>query len=702
MVAIAPSADLTRAKEGMVDATKSGANTGSKGVQRKKPKTSAAEKEKLVIYAKILGVILVFLTAGAVTFEAWVYREECKDNVIGEEPNAEEQHQKTSLRELLNGIGGLSSPYFGTADGWKGRMFVAQLAFFVVLSMFRLYVENNWRQQFWDCFQNGTGAQFRHLMSMFLILVSLGVLLGVYSTYIRWLLYIDWRTHMTQQFVNKWLSAKAFCQVARSGSLDNPDQRLQQDLAMYTQSTVDLSHDLISHAAKFILFVPLLYIYSPELAFGMFHCPGWLLYLVLLYACAGTVGAHHFGKKLIPISFAKQRAEANFRSQLVEVRDHADAIALTNGENQARERLTDQFQTFRGYFWYFMQTNKRLMYFKHIFGFLNWLVPFVILAPSFFSGEITLGQLFQLTHVIEEVQSSMDWLITSYEPLSKWRATADRLLAFETEVNNVSVPDVSTLDGGNDRDVVVASDVTLRVNGKLLWTCPRLDIPTGWVLFVGPQGVGKTCLLKMLAGTWPTDGRVCVSPNRVFIPGDAFVPMGTLREALLYPNGNQYATEHQLRMALADVGLDRLSKGRSLTPAIPLKLKEMVEKFAISVKPGAGAGAGAGSGAAENSSEGEEEWSNVLSYGERQRLTVAQLLLRSPAPDAVFLDGSFSHVDGDCARRLCALLRTRLPKTSFVQVSHDVETMRPHHDHLLEASVHDGVFTVARSACRIP
>lgn len=696
---------------------KAAAADDSKGVGGKKPKTTAEDKASLLFSAEIMFAVLLVMIVAVVVFESWVFRTEKGD--VGEEPDATQQDQATSFRALFDGIYTLSAPYFNSPTGWKGRLFVMQLSFFVLLSMFQMWVENNWRQQFWDCFQSGTGGEFKRLMGYFLVLVSVGVLTGVYATYTRWLLYVEWRTHMTQSFVQKWLHAKAFCELARSGAIDNPDQRVQQDISMYTQLTVDLTNDLISQAAKLLLFIPLLYIYSPDKAFGLFYCPGWLFYLVLAYALVGTLGTHHFGKKLIPIAFARQRAEADFRHELVEVRDHADGVALAGGERHARARAAARFQAFRGTFWYFMQTTKRLSYFKHVFGFLNWLVPFCILAPSFFAGDITLGQLFQLIHVIDEVQGAMDWLIDSYEAVSKWRACADRLLAFDFEIEKCALSDNPGSGGRPGRGKsVVAKDLVLKIQGKLLWRCPSLEIPAGWVLFNGQAGSGKSSLLKVLAGTWPTEGSVCVAPNRVFIPEEPYVPNCSLREALLYPHGDRSVAEADLRAALRAAGLGHLEKAQDLSApafrAVDVKAmaKSFVKKGKSDVLKKLGTPQEArklldGDHADETAAmqklqqlaalgrEDEEEWMTTLSIGERQRLTVAQLLLRKPQPDAIFFDESFSHVSKEGVAELCTLLRKRLPDASVIQVSHDTATMRPLHDYHLEASVVDEQFVTS-------
>lgn len=653
---VQPEKDSSRAPAHFADQAHKQPELPPAGVEAKDGKKKEAPMD-LTPYFKLLAVILAVLCVAVMWFENWVWRTDWLD--AGPEPDAEEQGQRLNLNLIFRGLRTLSAPYWSSEGGrQKGTSFGVTLVFFLGLSLFTSFVHNMWRQQFWDNFEEGgTQVYFVHLILILIVVIGVEMLAGVYSQYVRWLLYIDWRHHMTSDYIDRWLRDKAYCEVARMKAVDNPDQRVQEDVGIYTERTINLTYNACHEVGHLMLFLPLLLWTSPSNAFGLFYCPGWLFYLVASYALFGTFAAHHLGQKLIPINFAKQRREADFRYELVEVRDHSDAIAMMGAENQMHDRIGGKFKSFRDAWWHYMQTYKRLMYFKHFFSTVNWLVPFTILAPSYFANELTLGELFQLIHVVGKVETSLDWIINSYEPISDWRATADRLLAFETAVE--SHGHVLKAAPAPPTAAVEAEDLALVLpDGRELWTCARISLPRGWVLLEGEDGCGKTSLLKMLSGLWPCPGAtVKISSQRVFVPEEPFTPASSLREAVLYPAGAQ-RDDATLQEALRDVGLERLLEGGL---------------------------------------DAESDWARALNTGERQRLVAAQLLVQ-PAPDTLFLDEAFSHVEPEAARRILARLRERCPAMNVVHVSHDIATMQPVHDVHMRASVVKSEFSIVEVA----
>jgi putative ATP-binding cassette transporter len=600
--------------------------------------------------SKCLVVELVLVIIFAVFFEYYLLMSSDRTSA-GPEPTADAQSQQTDFFRLFTGMRELMTPYFCSPHGVKGRAYCVITLSLGVAALFLAFVHNTWQLEFWNLFQkpekDGLG-KFFDLMSTFVVLVIAFVVVDVYSQYVRALLYIDWRGFMTEQFVQRYLEHRAYYGISINQAVDNPDQRIQEDLSMFVLSAITITWEFFSSIGHLLLFIPLLLLYSPSKAFGVVYLPGWLLYLTFIYSMIGTAITHFVGKRLIAIGFAKQKTEADFRFGLVEVRDHAEAIAVSGSERTIEGRLSARFNNFRSAWWWYMQANKRLTTFTRSFNLVKVLLPFFILAPSFFAGDIPLGRLFQLVHALAEVGQAFDFLISSYSQLAEWRATTDRLTMFNNAMYTHKVPPRPY----EESDTIVVKDMALRLpTGRHLWTLPELHIPDGWVLLTGTEGVGKTTFLRALSGVWPYfDGEV-KKPGTgvVFVPQEPFFPPLSLAAALSFPL--EAVEEKRAAAEIEAVGLGELLDGH----------EEGVLR--------------------------EADWMKCLSMGQRQRLVLGSLLVRDPPPRMVFIDESLSHQSEAGAMELLRLLRRRLPGTNVIHVSHDVATLGPLHDTVLRASV---------------
>merc|ERR1719387_2681857 len=215
------------------------------------------------------------------------------------------------------------------------------------------------------------------------------------------MLYIHWRDFMTRRLVHAWLDSHAhfMMQLGRGGpsSVDNPDQRIQEDVHLFVNGAIELGHGLMHTVGHLIIFVPMLLFLAPTKMFGTIYCPGWLLYCAVLYSLVGSLITHLIGRWKIPISFQQQRYEADFRHNAVRVRDNAESITLYRSEPNEAASMLRQFERIKITVWLDMLYTKRLEFFTRGYSYVQFLVPFFILAPSFFTNSITLGDLFQLT-----------------------------------------------------------------------------------------------------------------------------------------------------------------------------------------------------------------------------------------------------------------------------------------------------------------
>merc|ERR1719163_1290064 len=187
-----------------------------------------------------------------------------------------------------------------------------------------------------------------------------------------------------------------------------------------------MTYQFLSAAGQLVIFVPVVLLLGPSSAFGIVELPGWLLYLAVCYSLLGSLITHCIGRNLIVINFQQQQFEADFRHSAIHVRDNAESITLYNSEPNEDANLRSRFERIKLAIWLNMAYTKRLGFFTVGYNYAQWLVPFFILAPSFFKGDISLGDLFQLTGALASVNNAFDWFINVYGPLTAWRATCDR------------------------------------------------------------------------------------------------------------------------------------------------------------------------------------------------------------------------------------------------------------------------------------
>lgn len=632
-----------------------------------------------------VGVLLAFQLVAVAAFEArhrqWAEADLNAPLLHAAPPKA------TPLMRMFDGLPQLVEPYLMSSAGQKGRIYASAVVSLGAIALSLSYVFNAWQREFWDNFQNRDAAKFPWTLGAFAVLISAWVLNDVYSQYIRAMLYINWRTFMTHRFVDLWLGGHAhfFMQLgvaaqANAQGVDNPDQRIQEDVHLFVSETIGISYAFLSSFGKILIFVPVVLVGSPAKAFGLVAVPGWLVFLAMGYSLAGTLLTHCIGGRLIDLSFARQRYEADFRHLAVHVRDHAESITLYASEANEGNNLRQHFERIKVVWWQHMMYTKRLSFFTLAYDHVQRLVPFFILAPSYFAQEISMGELMQLTGAIGQLCTALDWFINVYGPLTDLRATADRLLAFEASVQKAQecsklaagtvhtyrrkerpkAQEAAADEGDGEAGLVCARLVDVAVpGGRILWKSVNLDIQLGQkVLISGPEGAGKSVLFKALAGIWPYvgSGQVRAPLNDVgemlFVPQRPALPKNcSLRDAISYPEIGKAYSEAEVLTALQQVGLQDL-------------LRDPCDK------------------ASEANAAGLNrvcDWSMHLSPGMQQRLAVGHVLLRRP--HVLFLDEVTSNVSAEATVELYRSLVRGLPEGAvIVSISHDVDTLLPFHD----------------------
>ena len=485
---------------------------------------------------------------------------------------------------------------------------------------------------------------YRHtdsgLMPGFVEVVVAFVGLAVCRSYLQQWLQIRWRRWTTGRFLDQWLTEQAYYRLSvaagtEEAGTENPDQRISVDLRDFVNFSLALSVDFIANAVSLISFLGILWSISGPLRILGMTIPGYMVWVALLYAVAGTWLTHLVGRPLFGLNFLRQRVEADFRFALVRLRENVEGIALYSGEEQEKRGLVDRFGQIIGN-WHAIM--KRTLFLNTLIVGYNQIAnrfPLVG-APRYFASNIPLAGLTQIADAFGQVQGALSWFISNYADTSgasiaTWRATTDRLTTFK---HAIDAAQSAGSEGATVNEVpagpLVLKGVTLAVpDGTKLIENLDLAFRAGQsAVVVGRSGSGKSTLVRAIAGIWPFGGGRIERPvGSLFLPQRPYIPLGTLRQVVAYPESAEARETVEVAVALRDVGLARL---------IPLL-------------------------------EQEENWVLKLSGGE-QRLAIARVLLAKP--DWLFLDEATANLDPEAEASLYRLLCERLPGTTIISVAH--------------------------------
>jgi putative ATP-binding cassette transporter len=370
--------------------------------------------------------------------------------------------------------------------------------------------------------------------------------------------------------------------------------------------------------------------------------PGYLVWVALVYAVAGTGLTHLIGRRLIKLDFNQQRFEADFRFGLVRLRENSEGVALYRGEEAERSGLLGRFSAVIGNWWALMLKRKQLGWFTSFYGQLAIIFPYIVVSPRFFTGQIPLGAIFQTASAFGQVQGSLSWFINAYTDFATWKATVDRLIGFSEGISQVR-EESKRAQGQRVEEGDALSLEHLAVqkpDGSALLEDASIQLKRGEdALVTGPSGTGKSTLFRSLAGIWPYwKGRIRLPKGArlLFLPQKPYLPIGTLKHVATYPGEASRFSDEAAIESLKAVGLAQLSG----------ELQRV------------------------------ENWAQVLSGGEQQRLAFARALLNKP--DWLFLDEATASLPEEDQESLYELLKERLPATTLVSIAHRSSLARFH------------------------
>jgi len=530
----------------------------------------------------------------------------------------------------------LTRPYWVSEKRGTGLVLLATVIGFALMLVWLEVQFNTWNRDFYNTFESKDQDEFFRQLGLFTVLAVLFIVLQVYRQYFQQMLLIEWRTWLTERYLADWLKDRAYyrLQLLDKGT-DNPDQRIAEDLNIFVDLTLSLSLGLLSAVVTLVSFVGILWVISGALTVAGVEIPGYMVWVAVIYALAGTWLTHRIGRPLIAIGFDQQRFEANFRFALVRLRENAEGVALYRGEPGELVNFRGRFANVIANWWAKMLKQKQLTWFTSFYGQVAIIFPFVVASPRFFSGAMPLGGIFQIASAFGQVQGALSWFLNAYGSFANWKATVDRLTGF-TEALQQAREEADRLDG----DRVEGASAVLALErleltlpqGTPLLSATTLALKRGEsVLVTGPSGAGKSTLFRALAGIWPYwKGKIALPKGAtlLFLPQKPYLPIGSLKYAACYPAEGAGIADDAVRDVLIAAGLQHLAGDLAR----------------------------------------EENWAQLLSGGEQQRLAIARALLNRP--DWLFMDEPTAALPDDAQAALYRLLKEKLPATTLVSVGH--------------------------------
>lgn len=540
------------------------------------------------------------------------------------------------MKQFLKNFYSLSKPYWGRKSNWLAWLIVSVvIGIGSVITYLNVQI-SNWSKGFYDALSNFEIEKSYTLLNEYFIYISIFIVINAYRTWLRKLLIIRWREFMTKQFLEKWLSKQIYYRLAHRKKMDNPDQRIAEDISIFIEYTIELTLSLIFNIIQLWAFFMVLWNLAKSPEFNLFGksfvVEGYLVWVAMIYAVLGTIITHLIGRKLHKLNYHQQQFEANFRASLVRKQENAEQIALYKGETVEKASLFAEFKAIVTNWRALMDKEKQLDFFTVGYDRFSLLLPVIFSIPLLATKAITFGGIMQIRTAFSVVINAFSWFIFAYSSLPKWSASISRLSQLQREMNELEqliksevensdklldMQDLAIYTPENDR---LFSHLSLAIDGQK------------WVCLKGKSGLGKSTFLRLLSGIWDYfDGEYKVPKGKsLLVPQRSYLNEGTLADVLSYPEHQIYSDE-EMNQVLANVGLSQW----------------------------------------QNRLQEQQAWHHVFSGGEQQRIAFARILLNKP--EVIYLDEATSSLDNESAQAMFGLIKQHLPQSSVVYISHQAE-----------------------------
>ena len=557
----------------------------------------------------------------------------------------------TLSKQFFRDVWYLTKSYWQSEEKKKAFFLLACIIGLTLAIVYMLVLLNRWNNSFYSALQNYQTEKIFDELFHFTYLAFTYIVLAVYSYYLQQVLILNWRRWLTERFIEIWLKNKTYYNLQMFGKdTDNPDQRISEDVRLFVEMTLSFAIGLLKAVTTLASFVVILYELSGSLKFTLFgqewEISGYLFWAAFFYSILGTCVTHLVGRKLVKLNFIQQRYEADFRFSMIRLRESSESVAFYRGEAQEGKVFKERFTLLLDNFWKIVTKQKQLVWLTSGYSQIAIIFPFVAAMNRYLAKEFTLGGLMQVASAFGRVQDSLSYFVDTYSSLATWQSVVMRLTYFGRHMQEVS----AEAERFHLERFVAAEEVraeAMQVNlpdgTPLLKNINFTLEPGSNVLIKGVSGSGKSTLLRAIAGIWPfVEGKIVLPEQEklMFIPQKPYLPLGSLREALLYP-GNKPVNDEVLINLMEECQIGYL--------------KDKLDIVA--------------------------DWSHVLSVGEQQRLAFVRAHIQEPV--WLFLDEATSALDEETEAKMYNLIGERLANTTIVSIGHR-STLNKYHQLVLE------------------
>jgi vitamin B12/bleomycin/antimicrobial peptide transport system ATP-binding/permease protein len=579
---------------------------------------------------------------------------------------ARELQARGLLRNFWHGARGFWGKY-GTPLSWG---LSAALAVIIVLNLATAYGMNVWHRVIFDALQSKEADTVLSLSALYLPLLAGSVLLSVVQLCARMTLQRRWRAWLNDRLIARWLDRSRHYHLnlagGGGGAGKNPEYRIADDVRIATEAPIEFAIGAATAVLSAATFIVVLWTIGGALTVHVgdatLTIPGFLVIAAVIYAMGATGTMFVIGRRLVTVSESKNQAEAEYRYLLTRVRENAEGIALLKGEDEERRGVGTSFATVLHAWRDVCIQSMRTTIVSQTSGYIAPILPIILCAPKFLDDAMTLGEVMQAASAFAIVQSAPNWLVDNYPRLADWAASARRVASLQASLTMLEQTELRRCSRIDHREGTSAAlsmrdtSVSLDDGTPLIAGADLVVMPGEKVLLMGDSGTGKSTLARACAGVWPWgEGEVEIQAGArlLVLPQRPYVPMGTLRRAVTYPDAANSRTVAEITRVLEKVELGHLAD----------RLDE------------------------------DAPWDQTLSGGEKQRLAFARLFLHRPG--IVVLDEATAALDPAGQDRLMALLSEELAHATVLSIGHRPELARFHQRKIVLRRGRDGAKLVS-------